>query len=130
MPNGGTLTLSNNVVLTVPPGYAEDLVYIYNQPYPIAGADQVLQQIRKNLKTFLGEWFLDSTFGTGWTQRILIKNPTGADAELKRIISGTNGVLSLTAFNYSFNSITGVATVSFSVQSEFGPLSGTVGVLA
>jgi hypothetical protein len=129
MPSGGTLYLSNNVVLAVPPGYAEDLVYINNQPYPIDGTDQVLQQIRKNLKTFQGEWFLDATFGTPWTQQILIKNPVGADAAIKAVIAGTDGVLALTAFNYSFNSVTGMATVSFSVQSQFGPLSGVAEVL-
>ena len=127
LPNGGTITLSNNVVLAVGPGYEEDLVYINNTTYLIDGADECLQAIRKNLKTFLGEWFLDSGYGTPWTQQILIKNPTAASAALKLVISQTIGVQSLTAFNFSFAN--GVATVTFKVQSEFGPLSGTAEVL-
>ena len=127
MPNGGTLILSTGP-LVVPAGVSEDLVYINNQPYPIDGADETLQSIRKNLKSLQGEWFLDQNLGTPYTQSILIKNPTVADAMLKNAIAGSVGVLQILAFSYTFNLKTGLITVTFNVQSEQGPLSGVVEV--
>lgn len=36
----------------------------------VSGAERVAQQIRLHLRTFLGEWFLDTTFGTPWFEQI------------------------------------------------------------
>jgi hypothetical protein len=104
----------------------EELVYKDNRPIAIDGIDQVTQDIRKNLKFFLGEWFLDSNKGTPWKQLILVKNPVAADASLKAVIVGTNGVLQLLAFTFSFNSRTGEVKVNFNVQSKHGPIISTV----
>lgn len=127
MPSGGTIQLSTGP-LVVPAGVEEDLVYINNRPYSIDGADQVLQAIRKNLKSWLGEWFLDTNLGTPWTQLILVHNPTVADAALKAVIAGTNGVIQINSFSYTYNPKAGLITVTFSVQSEEGPIPGVVEV--
>lgn len=107
----------------------EELVYQNNQPVAIDGIDQTTQSIRKNLKAFLGEWFLNQNFGTPWKQLILVKNPVAADAAIKNVIASTNGVLQILAFTFNFNSFTGLVSVSFNVQSEHGPLKGIVEVL-
>lgn len=105
----------------------EDLVYENNRPVLIDGAEQCLQGIRKNLKTFMGEWFLDLGYGTPWLQQVLVKNPVAADAVLKAAILKSNGVRNLLAFSFSITN--GRAVVAFEVQSLFGPLAGQVEVL-
>src|SRR4051794_9209127 len=48
---------------------------------PMEGADRVAQQIKINLLAFLGEWFLDTTFGVPYLESILVKNPRMAVVE-------------------------------------------------
>lgn len=36
----------------------------------VSGAERVAQQIRLHLRTFLGEWFLDTSFGTPWFEQV------------------------------------------------------------
>lgn len=40
----------------------------------VGGAEQIAQQVRLTLLIFLGEWFLDSTFGMPYFESILGKN--------------------------------------------------------
>ncbi|SSW67331.1 hypothetical protein AVE30378_02566 [Achromobacter veterisilvae] len=47
----------------------------------IVGADRVRQQIKISLQAFLGEWFLDTSFGVPYFESILVKNPDRASIE-------------------------------------------------
>lgn len=47
----------------------------------VDGAESVAQQIEITLLTFLGEWFLDETFGVPYFENILIKSPSRAQIE-------------------------------------------------
>lgn len=47
----------------------------------IDGAEQIAQQIEITLLTFLGEWFLDTTFGVPYLERIMVKSPSRAQIE-------------------------------------------------
>jgi hypothetical protein len=42
------------------------------------GAQRVAQQIKVTLLAFLGEWFLDTSFGVPYLEEILVKNPRPA----------------------------------------------------
>lgn len=39
------------------------------------GAERIRQQIEVTLLTFLGEWFLDTSFGVPYLEQIMTKNP-------------------------------------------------------
>lgn len=41
----------------------------------IDNAERVAQQVKIQLMTFLGEWFLDTTHGVPYLEYILVKNP-------------------------------------------------------
>lgn len=45
------------------------------------GAERIKQQIKVTLLTFLGEWFLDETFGVPYLESILVKSPNRTEIE-------------------------------------------------
>ncbi|WP_237173051.1 hypothetical protein [Paracandidimonas lactea] len=47
----------------------------------IDGAQRVRQQIEVTLLTFLGEWFLDVSWGIPYLEKIMIKTPNRAEIE-------------------------------------------------
>jgi hypothetical protein len=47
----------------------------------VGGAAQIAQQVKVTLLAFLGEWFLDTTFGVPYFETILIKSPSRATIE-------------------------------------------------
>jgi len=47
----------------------------------IDGAARVRQQIEVTLLTFLGEWFLDDTWGVPYLEKIMVKAPSRAEIE-------------------------------------------------
>lgn len=58
------------------------------------------QCIATRLKLILGEWFLDTTQGTDWGGKILGRHmQRGYDAEIKRVIFGTQGVDSIVSYS-------------------------------
>lgn len=47
----------------------------------VGGADRIRQQITVTLGTFLGEWFLDETWGVPYLEKIMVKAPSRAEIE-------------------------------------------------
>lgn len=47
----------------------------------INGVQRVKQQIKVTLLTFLGEWFLNNTWGVPYLEKIMIKSPNRAEIE-------------------------------------------------
>ncbi|CUJ50331.1 hypothetical protein [Achromobacter kerstersii] len=47
----------------------------------VDGAERIAQQIKTTLLTFLGEWFLDTTFGVPYFDDVLVKSPNRASIE-------------------------------------------------
>lgn len=41
----------------------------------VSGAQRIAQQIKVTLLAFLGEWFLDVSFGVPYLEQITVKNP-------------------------------------------------------
>lgn len=66
--------------------------------------EAVGQHVRQRLKTFYGEWFLNTEVGVPWLDRILGRryDPALAEAVVKAEILNTPGVVEITSFSVSF----------------------------
>lgn len=95
----------------------------------IDGIEQIRQRIRTRLQLFLGEWFLDRNAGVPWLQQILIKNPRFAVVQgvLKQTILRTPGVNELTAFSITDADVERKIVVTFTVNTNFGQITDTIG---
>jgi len=78
---------------------AWDLAIENNQLVLFEGIDEITQLVCQRLKTFYGEWFLDTSIGIPYFQVILEKNPNPSTIEaifVKEIIE-TDGIIELTS---------------------------------
>lgn len=71
----------------------------------VRGAVAVGQHVRQRLKTFRGEWFLDTTAGVPWLAQIMGReyDPALAEAVVKAEILDTDAVTEITSFSVGFN---------------------------
>lgn len=84
------------------------------------GVEVVVQNLRIRLKTFLGEWFLDQRVGLPYFQNILVKNPNLPVIQtiLRKAILETEGMDSVTEFNFNFDTATRQLSVSFQGKTK------------
>ena len=84
--------------------------------------DRVAQQIRIRLKSFLGEWFLDTSYGVPYYQQILIKAPDRAIIAgiFREKIITTPGVQELQAFALDYEEQTRQLTVTAQIKTIYG----------
>lgn len=101
-----------------------DLTFTNNSLTFVEGADEVVQRLRQRLRTFLGEWFLDTSLGVPYFQEILKKNPQQGvvDAILKKHIVNTPGVINLLEYVFVVNTAERTSTLTFKVLSVDGPI--------
>lgn len=94
----------------------------------IGGVESVQQAVRIRLRTFLGEWFADTTVGTPWLQSILIKNPDPSvlSSVFRKRILGTPGVSSLNSLDLAYDRANRKLTVRFSATCDFGVFEDAV----
>ena len=89
--------------------------------FHVNSPDAVAQAIDTRLKLWLGEWFADTTDGTGWNQAILGKHADNLyELTLRQRVLETPGVVSIVDFDSSFDSRTRRLTVSMSVDTAYG----------
>lgn len=95
----------------------------------VSGADQVSQRLQTRLRSVLGEWYLDPSFGVPYFEEILVKNPdlSRVTAVLNDAVLADPEVLEITSYDvryeeprrlfYDFEcmSVYGSVTVSGSV---------------
>lgn len=74
----------------------------------VRDAEAVGQHVRQRLKTFFGEWFMDTDAGVEWLTEILGNDydPAKAEAVIKAEILATHGVREITGFSVRFNRTT------------------------
>ena len=96
--------------------------------WPIDGADKVAQQIKINLLSFLGEWFLDNTYGVPYLEDILIKNPRMAVVEtiLRNHIYSVPNVISIDSLVIDWNRKARTLGVQFTCETDLGPITDSV----
>lgn len=92
----------------------------------------IQQHILQRLRTFLGEWFLDNTIGLPFYQSILVKNPSigTVNGLFGAEIVGTPGVIALTKYAFSVDSVKRSLTADFKALTTGGVVdySGTLSV--
>jgi hypothetical protein len=91
------------------------------------GPQEVLQLIRDNLRFFRGEEPLNLNLGVPYFQQILDKQTplTTAEAILRSVVAGTDGVTQVLNFSLDLDRDTRGATVSFTVTTDGGPVTAT-----
>jgi len=85
------------------------------------------QRLGVRLKAWAGEWFLDTTFGVGYREAILVKSPNEQviAAAFKKVILGTPGITKITSFQAEIERATRSLTVTFTAQTPYGAITAT-----
>lgn len=88
----------------------------------IDNAERVAQQIKIQLLTFLGEWFLDVTHGVPYLDYVFIKNPnfTLIRELFREQILKVDGVTNLVNIDIDFNPATRQMSLSYEAETEYG----------
>jgi hypothetical protein len=91
----------------------------------IDNAERVAQQIKIQLLTFLGEWFLDVTHGVPYLDYVLIKNPnfTLIRELFREQILKVDGVTNLVNIDIDFNPATRQMSLSYEAETEYGMIT-------
>lgn len=88
----------------------------------IDNAERVVQQIKVKLLTFLGEWFLDTTWGVPYLEYILVKQPN--QELIKQILSeqilSVDDVKSLNALELDYQVKVRTLIINYEVSTEYG----------
>ena len=94
----------------------------------IDNAERVAQQIKVKLLTFLGEWFLDTTWGVPYLEYILVKQPNQELIKqiLSEQISSVDDVKSLNALELDYQVKIRTLIVNYEVSTEYGLISRMV----
>ncbi len=107
---------------------SNDLYLLNGRIAALQDGNEVLQHVRTRLLTYQAEWFLDTSVGVPYLQRILIKpaNLSATESIIKSEILQTPGVDSLSAFGLEFNKTTRTLNINFTARTTFGDVSGTL----
>lgn len=103
-----------------------DIKITNNQFRLVTGQAEIRQRLIQNLKTFLEEWFLDSTIGLPYFQLIFVKGtPTSIISDyFKNEILNTVGVTELASFDpLDLETLTRELSVKFKALTPFGEIA-------
>ena len=106
--------------------YTDDLVVEHGDIATVDEPEAGAQRIKDRLLTFLGEWFLDLSFGPAYRDNILVKNPRldVVNAIIKdEILKSQDGTFN--SFEASLDSSRHL-TVTYELDTTSGIISGTV----
>ncbi|WNX61358.1 hypothetical protein RWU60_07570 [Acinetobacter baumannii] len=89
--------------------------------FHIDSAEAIAQAIDSRLKQWIGEWFADTSDGTGWSQAILGKQSKSLyELTLRKRVLETYGVVSIESFQSLLDPDVRRLTVSMTVNTIFG----------
>ncbi len=96
-----------------------------------SGIESIRQHLQIRLRTFAGEWFLNTSVGVPYFDSVFIKNPdlTVLNTVFTKVILDTPGVISLSSLSFEISGNRQLF-VSFSAITTNGVLdySGFIGV--
>lgn len=94
----------------------------------VDGAERIAQQVKVTLLTFLGEWFLDTTFGVPYFESILVKLPDRAtiEAVLRARIRAVPGVERVRRLDLDIDRELRILRVTFDADTTEGRIERAV----
>jgi hypothetical protein len=99
-----------------------DLSYNGHDLELLTDVDALVQSLLIRLRTFYGEWDLNTSIGVRYFEDIMVKNPDLGKVEslLKAEILSTPGVNSLLSFDLIYDAKARTAAITFTCDSTFG----------
>lgn len=108
---------------------AMDAVFV-NGTAPVVTdyAGVVEQRLILRIASFLGEWWMDTTYGIPYTQQVFgkIKNKANVDAIFQSQILTVDGVQSILSYSSTLDSSTRTYSAQFSVLTTAGTPTGII----
>lgn len=92
------------------------------------GLEAVGQRLDITLRTFKGEYFLNTEFGAPWYQTVLKKGASKnlIDTQLRAVIVGVTGVLQLLEYSSVITSDVRNLEVTFKARVDEGTVDGSI----
>lgn len=105
-----------------------DMMFGKNLDNFARNAQSCAQNVVTKLRFFLGEWFLDTGFGTPWFQDIFRKpvNQGLAEADIKAVIYSVTGVNQILSFSFVLDHVSRTATIRCNLDTIYGTIEGIV----
>lgn len=92
--------------------------------FHINSPEVVAQAILTRLRLWMGEWFADTSDGTGWNQSIIGKQSNNLyELTLRQRVLETPGVQSIEGFQSSLDAETRKLSVSMTVNTIYGSIN-------
>ena len=93
----------------------------------IDGVARVRQQVEITLRTWLGEWVLDTTFGMPYLERFLVKSPSRSTVEavIRAHVQDVPDVHRVTRIDIRIDAAARSMSVDLDVDSAVGPVRVT-----
>lgn len=90
----------------------------------LTGVEATAQRLRRKLKFFLGEWFLDTRLGIPYFESILVKSPqTNVILSLyRKVITTDEAVVSLSNLALVYDGENRTLAITFHAETIDGPL--------
>lgn len=89
--------------------------------FHIDSAEAVGQSVLTRLKLWIGEWFADTSDGTGWNQSVLGKRSKSLyELTLRQRVLSTFGVVSIENFQSNLDTKKRHLTVSMTINTIYG----------
>jgi len=94
----------------------------------IGGAGRIRQQIKVTLLAFMGEWFLDTSFGVPYFEQILVKSPDRStiEAVLRARILDVPGVSRVGRLGLEIERAQRALRVTFEAETTAGRVADIV----
>lgn len=90
----------------------------------VDSAEAVAQSVKTRLNLWIGEWFADTSDGTGWNQAILGKKAGNLyELALRQRVLETQGVLSIEDFESQTDPKIRKLTVTMTINTIYGTYS-------
>ena len=88
----------------------------------IDDAERVAQQVKIKLKSFFGEWFLDTTYGVPYLEDIMVKKPNMEQVRniFRQQILDVDDVTAVSSLVLTLNSASRELTADFTCQTAYG----------